>query len=1509
MKTVTKFILMTFAFGSFLAQAQTYTTTYIDIKPGSSSSNPTYMERNVQDNQLYITAESSSATGIELHRHTSTTSSAPLYRDYWTGASNGYPTEKTRFGSSRLYFQAKDPSGVSGVFSSSSNTMQQEQTNANLFTECGSKLWYEGTGASEGTELFWCTTATNSAVALDFSPGSASSNIYSITNLDNSKVIVAYRESGTTDDKLIVTDGTTTTVLLEEGVGNITDISTDQIKAGNKVFFSATKSGDGEELWETDGTISGTKMVDDYRTGTGSSSPSKFLWNNGVLYFSAVGTDGDREPCKYVDNSNNVQRIVNLNGTTNSNPTAFILIGTDVYFTARNSVYEYLHKIDASQNYSLVSNFSNNVLLSTPGSFQKGAGDENGNYFFEIINDNNGNHELWVTQGTTASTQFVKTVGDIGSFQTFHKRVYFSDSYTPDGIGNELYVVYECDIAINSTIVNASCPSASDGAISLTEVNDWDYCNWDWDIDGTGDFDDDEDLTGLTPGTYKVRGRDKAGCTSQQFTLIVGVDTDVVSPVADQPTLADVTSECSASLTAPTATDNCDGAITGTSNVTFPITTQGTTLVTWTYADGNGNSSTQTQNVILNDITDPIPDNISLSDITDECSVSSITAPTASDNCSGSIVGITSTTFPITTQGTTLVTWTFTDDNGNSVTQNQNVIIDDISDPILDNVTLTDATDECSVTLVAPTATDACVGSITGTTATVFPITAQGTTIVTWTFDDGNGNVITQDQNVIIDDVTNPVTPTLANVTEDCSATLTAPTTTDACVGVVTGTTTDPLTYSTQGTYTVNWTFDDGNGNSIVAPQTIIIDDLTDPLTPTLANVTGSCSATATAPSTTDACVGNITGTTTDALTYAAQGTYTINWTFDDGQGNSIVVPQTVIVDDVTDPITDLTTLTNVTDECSVSSITAPTATDACTGAITGTTSTVFPITTQGTTVVIWTFDDGNGNIITQNQNVIIDDVTDPVPDNTTLANITDECSVASITAPSATDACAGTITGTTTTVFPITTQGTTVVTWTFDDGNGNVITQDQNVIIDDVTDPVADNATLTDVTDECSVASITAPTATDACVGTFTGVPNVTFPITTQGTTVVTWTFDDGNGNVITQNQNVIIDDVTDPVADNATLADVTDECSVASITAPTATDACVGTITGTTLTAFPITIQGTTVVTWTFDDGNGNVITQNQNVIINDVTDPVEDNATLVDVTDECSVASITAPTATDACVGTITGTTPTVFPITTQGTTVVTWTFDDGNGNVVTQDQNVIIDDVSGPIPDVTNLPDDISTCSSTPVAPSATDACVGSITGTTSTIFPITDEGTTVVTWTFDDGNGNIITQDQNIIVNPIDNTTSVSGITITATEAGVNYQWLDCNDNYSVISGETNQSFLPTINGNYAVKISTASCTDTSDCVSITTVGLEIKNQILQFIVYPNPTYGKVTVLNSSGMNSFEYTLKNVNGKVIDNRKIFNSSKFDLEIDSEPGIYMIELKSEDDQKNTFRIVKL
>lgn len=276
-----------------------------------------------------------------------------------------------------------------------------------------------------------------------------------------------------------------------------------------------------------------------------------------------------------------------------------------------------------------------------------------------------------------------------------------------------------------------------------------------------------------------------------------------------------------------------------------------------------------------------------------------------------------------------------------------------------------------------------------------------------------------------------------------------------------------------------------------------------------------------------------------------------------------------------------------------------------------------------------------------------------------------DNCSIASISV--------------TPNMFSCLDAGSNSVTLTVMDVAGNSSTCLSTVTVIDSFAPVPSVSILPDFFDTCEVTSLTAPTAIDNCSSTLiVATSNAILPISTFGTTIVTWTYDDGAGNLSTQTQNVIVVDVNAPVPDLAVLTPVSGECQV-TLTAPTATDACAGGIVGTTLTTFPITAQGTTTVTWIYDDGHGNISTQDQLVTLTDATAPVPNLAVLSNVTGVCEVTPI-APTATDACEGAITGTTSTVFPITTIGSTTITWIYNDGNGNSTSQNQTVIVSNIT-------------------------------------------------------------------------------------------------------------------------------------------------------------------------------------------------------------------------------------
>ncbi len=825
------------------------------------------------------------------------------------------------------------------------------------------------------------------------------------------------------------------------------------------------------------------------------------------------------------------------------------------------------------------------------------------------------------------------------------------------------------------------------------------------------------------------------------------------------PEVKTVTEEfsCSARLVdlgTPTGSDDCS-SFTFSNNApnTFPL---GTTNVLWTIRDAGGNTASCTQKVTVEDDKEPVPDLSSLHTISGQCSATVTNTPTATDNCAGTINGTTNDPLTYSTQGIHIITWTFDDGNGNVETQTQEVLIEDDKYPVADVATLPTIRGECSVTVsTIPTATDNCDGTIKGEPNDPLTYNTPGTYTIFWTYEDSKSNVGGQSQTVIVEDNSPPVPdlPSLPTIRAECSATIAKPTATDNCAGTIEGTTNDALTYSTLGTYIITWSYDDGNGNSITQAQTIIIEDLSKPVPDVsfLPTITEECSASVSPPTASDVCEGTIIATTNDPTSFSVQGNYTINWTYDDGNGNSETQTQTVIIKDISKPVPDLATLPTITEECSAS-VTPPTATDNCAGNIQGTTNDPLSYSTQGTHIITWSFDDGNGNIATQTQTVVVKDISKPVPDATTLPTVTDQCSATVSTTPTATDNCTGqTIIGTTNDPLSYSTQGTHIITWSFDDGSGNVETQTQTVIIDDVTDPIPVQNVLPILKAECSVSVSSAPTATDNCEGTIIGTTSDPLSYSSQGTHIITWTFDDGNGNAVTQTQTVIIDDGTAPVPDVATLPTINGLCE-AGLEPPFATDNCAGQVIGTTSDPLYFDKEGTYTITWVYDDGNGNSSSQDQTIIIEDDIAPVPDRERLPTIRRQCSATVSNVPTATDRCAGTIQGTTSDPLTYNTQGVHIITWTFDDGNGNTATQTQRIVIRDRQAPVPDQANLPTLTGSCSVMVTNfPTATDNCAGSITATTDSPLEFDQEGTYAIVWNYDDGNGNTNIQTQWVII--------------------------------------------------------------------------------------------------------------------------------------------------------------
>lgn len=113
---------------------------------------------------------------------------------------------------------------------------------------------------------------------------------------------------------------------------------------------------------------------------------------------------------------------------------------------------------------------------------------------------------------------------------------------------------------------------------------------------------------------------------------------------------------------------------------------------------------------------------------------------------------------------------------------------------------------------------------------------------------------------------------------------------------------------------------------------------------------------------------------------------------------------------------------------------------------------------------------------------------------------------------------------------------------------------------------------------------------------------------------------------------------------------------------------------------------------------------------------------------------------------------------------------------------------------------------------------------------------------------------------------IDNTINTTETSISSNQAGALYQWIDCNTNLP-IENETNQTFSPSsANGTYRVEVTTASCTELSDCFVFATLGLETFNKD-EVTIYPNPSASNITI-NLASNQLFKAEIKSVSGKIV-----------------------------------------
>ncbi|QNU65822.1 HYR domain-containing protein [Ruminiclostridium herbifermentans] len=861
---------------------------------------------------------------------------------------------------------------------------------------------------------------------------------------------------------------------------------------------------------------------------------------------------------------------------------------------------------------------------------------------------------------------------------------------------------------------------------------------------------------GFTLGKTEViwTATDANGNVSTEIQEIIIVDT--TKPVITAP--KDIIMEATAvrtlvDLGSPTTFDIFKVTTTNDAPADFPV---GTTVVVWTATDENGNVATAEQKVTIVDTTKPeltVP-----ADVTAEATAINtpvdIGEATATDIFEVTIVNDDPKEYKL---GETIVTWTATDENGNVSTKKQKITIKDTTPPELtvpENITAEAVAINTPVDIGEATATDIYPVTITCDKPDSYKL---GTTPVTWTATDANGNVTKKVQLITIVDTTKPVVIPPADIEKEATAVLTpvnigVPTTSDIYKMTVKN---DAPAAFPIGTTIVKWEVIDENGNVTIVEQKITIVDTTPPELIVPKDITEEATAVRTPLKIGEATASDIfkITVTNDAPADFPIGETIVTWTATDENGNVSKAEQRITIVDTTKP--ELTVPDDIVTEATA--IETPVdigeaiASDIFEVTLINDAPEVYPL---GTKTVKWTATDANGNVTTKEQKITIKDTTRPeliVPEDITVEATAIRTPV-DIGEATATDIFKVTITNNALADYPL---GKTVVTWKATDENGNVSTAEQVITVVDTTKPVlkVPGDIVAEATALLTPLDIGVGIATDIFDVALSNDAPAAYPL---GITIVTWTAIDENGNIATGKQRIRIVDTTKPVL--SVPKDITAEATAirtpVDIGQAEATDIFPVTITNDAPADYQI---GTTRVTWIATDANGNVTTAEQKITIVDTTAPklIVPKDIVAEATALRTPVDIGIATATDIFPVTITNNAPADYPI---GITEVIWTAIDENGNVTTAVQKIIIVDTTAP---ELIVPKDIAaeaTALRTPVdigIATATDIFPVTITNNAPADYPI---GDTTVTWTATDANGNVTTKEQ--VVTIIDTTMPV-----------------------------------------------------------------------------------------------------------------------------------------------------
>jgi ELWxxDGT repeat protein len=310
----------------------------------------------------------------------------------------------------------------------------------------------------------------------DIQAGAASSDFPSyFVQLGNMYYFVA-KHQGSFTISLWKTDGSKAGTTMVKDLGNIVipqgggNLSALPMIAFNNAIYFVFEDSNGSEIWKSDGTSSGTKILKDIRPGSNSSTPNGMCVFNNYLYFYANDGSNGNELWRTDGSSSGTllfKDIYPSSISSNTDPYAILFVFKNhLYFSAQGTHDEgvELYRTDGTTNGTAL---FLDINAAQQASSYPDYLEQTDEYFIFRASNNTLGTETWRSDGTTNGTFVLKDLNP-GTGSTY--------AYSPMRLGNKItFATYSAQegaeiwitdgSTTNTNILKDINPGASDSYI------------------------------------------------------------------------------------------------------------------------------------------------------------------------------------------------------------------------------------------------------------------------------------------------------------------------------------------------------------------------------------------------------------------------------------------------------------------------------------------------------------------------------------------------------------------------------------------------------------------------------------------------------------------------------------------------------------------------------------------------------------------------------------------------------------------------------------------------------------------------------------------------------------------------------------------------------------------------------------------------------------------------------------------------------------------------------------